>query len=55
MCTALVGPSGAGKPTLPRLLNRTAEPASGRVLLHGRPLPDRDVPMLRRRVGLVGQ
>jgi len=54
-CTALVGPSGAGKSTLLRLLNRLDEPGSGRVRLHGTPLPDLDVLALRRRVGLVGQ
>jgi UDP-glucose/iron transport system permease protein len=37
------------------LLNRLAEPTSGTVLLHGRPLPELDVLALRRRVGLVGQ
>ena len=54
-CTALVGPSGAGKSTLLRLLNRLDDPTSGRVRLHGVPLPDLDVLRLRRQVGLVGQ
>lgn len=54
-CTAVVGRSGAGKSTLLRLLNRLAEPTSGRILLHGRPLPEVDVLALRRRVGLVAQ
>jgi putative ABC transport system ATP-binding protein len=55
VCTAVVGRSGAGKSTLLRLLNRLAEPASGRILLEGRPLPELDVLALRRRVGLVSQ
>lgn len=55
MCTAVVGRSGAGKSTLLRLLNRLAEPTSGRILLDGRPLAEFDVLALRRRVGLVAQ
>jgi putative ABC transport system ATP-binding protein len=54
-CTAVTGPSGAGKTTLLRLLNRLEEPDSGRICLHGQPLPDLDVLALRRRVALVGQ
>jgi putative ABC transport system ATP-binding protein len=53
VCTAVVGPSGAGKSTLLRLLNRLEEPDSGRVCWQGIPLPDIDVPTLRRRIGLV--
>jgi putative ABC transport system ATP-binding protein len=55
ICTAVLGRSGAGKSTLLRLLNRLAEPSSGRILWHGRPLPEFDVLDLRRRVGLVAQ
>ena len=54
-CTALTGPSGAGKTTVLRLLNRLDEPDSGRVCLDGRPLPGLDVLALRRRVALVAQ
>ena len=52
---AIVGPSGAGKTSLLRLLNRLDEPTSGTVLLQGndyREIPTRE---LRRRVGMVMQ
>jgi putative ABC transport system ATP-binding protein len=53
--TGIVGPSGTGKSTLLRLLNRLADPASGAVRYRGRDLRDLDVLALRRDVGLVPQ
>jgi ABC-type methionine transport system ATPase subunit len=53
--SAVVGPSGSGKSSLLRCLNRLSEPERGRVLLDGtdtREIPPQD---LRCRVGLVGQ
>jgi putative ABC transport system ATP-binding protein len=52
---AIVGPSGSGKSSFLRLLNRLDEPTGGTVLVAGidyRGLPPRD---LRRRIGLVSQ
>ncbi len=54
-CTAVTGPSGAGKSTLLRLLNRLAEPTTGRITLGGVPIAELDVLALRRSVGLVAQ
>ncbi len=54
-CTAVVGPSGVGKTTLLRLLNRLDEPTSGRILLDDIPITEIDVLALRRRIGLVPQ
>ena len=53
--TAIVGPSGAGKTTLVRLLNRLDDPNAGDVLFEGRDVRDYDVLELRRRVQYVGQ
>ncbi len=51
--TALIGPSGAGKTSLLRLLNRLDDPTSGAVRFLGRPIVDFPVRELRRRVGFV--
>lgn len=53
--TGIVGPSGVGKSTLLRLLNRLADPAVGTVRYRGRDLREIDVLALRRDVGLVPQ
>jgi putative ABC transport system ATP-binding protein len=53
--TGIVGPSGIGKSTLLRLLNRLADPVVGSVRYRGRDLRELDVLQLRREVGLVPQ
>jgi len=53
--TALVGPSGAGKTSLLRLLNRLDGPTEGAIEYRGRPLHHLPVRQLRRRVGFVFQ
>ena len=55
VATAIAGPSGSGKSTLLRLLNRLADPTSGRVIFRGRDVRDLDVLDLRRRAVLVPQ
>ncbi len=54
----LVGPSGAGKTTLIKLLIRDELATAGQVLLDGQDLgrlPRRQVPRVRRKVGIVFQ
>ena len=52
---ALVGPSGAGKTSLIRLLDRLDDPSSGEVTYNGAPITSIPVRELRRRVGFVFQ
>lgn len=53
--TAIVGPSGAGKTSFLRCLNRLEDPDSGTVLLDGRDIRNLDPTALRKRVGMIFQ
>jgi putative ABC transport system ATP-binding protein len=53
--TALIGPSGAGKTSLLRLLNRLDDPSSGQIFYDSRPIVGYPVQELRRQVGFVFQ
>ena len=52
---ALVGPSGAGKTTALRLINRLVAPDQGTVLFQGQDVRGLDPVALRRRIGFVVQ
>jgi ATP-binding cassette, subfamily B, bacterial MsbA len=52
---AIVGGSGAGKSTIINLLYRFYDPAAGRILVDGVPLPELDLAAWRRRLALAGQ
>ena len=54
----IVGQSGAGKTTLMRLLTREERPSSGKIIVGGidyDKLHDHDIPLLRRKIGVVFQ
>lgn len=53
--TVMVGPSGAGKTSLLRLLNRLDDPVEGEIDFEGRPIGALPVREVRRRVGFVFQ
>jgi putative ABC transport system ATP-binding protein len=53
--TVLLGPSGAGKTMILRLLNRLEVPTAGEVRFRGQPVASIDPLALRRRVGMVFQ
>ncbi|WP_237213383.1 phosphonate ABC transporter ATP-binding protein [Falsiroseomonas oryziterrae] len=56
--TAIIGPSGTGKSTLIRCINRLVEPTAGEVLLHGEDiarLRGGALRAARRRIGMVFQ
>lgn len=52
---ALVGPTGAGKSTLAKLMARLYDPTAGRVTFGGVDLRDADAATLRRRITVVPQ
>jgi ABC-type methionine transport system ATPase subunit len=52
---AVVGPSGAGKTSMLRLLNRLDDPTGGSIAFDGAPIADVPVRTLRRRVAFVFQ
>lgn len=54
----IVGPSGAGKSTLLRMLTREVLPTSGKLIISHEDITkikDKDIPNLRRKVGVVFQ
>lgn len=56
--TAIIGPSGTGKSTLLRCINRLVEPTRGEVRLHGTELTGlngKALRLARRRIGMVFQ
>jgi phosphonate transport system ATP-binding protein len=56
--TAIIGPSGTGKSTLIRCINRLVEPTAGEIVFDGRDLVTLDRTALRaarRRIGMVFQ
>ena len=56
--TAIIGPSGTGKSTLVRCINRLVEPTSGEILFRGHDmvrLSSRALRAARRRIGMIFQ
>ena len=54
---SIIGPSGTGKSTFIRCLNRLETPTSGEILVDGVDMcaPDVDLPLMRRKMGMVFQ
>src|SRR6266446_8387303 len=56
--TAIIGPSGTGKSTLIRCINRLVDPTSGEIIFRGQDLArlgGRELRLARRRMGMVFQ
>jgi polar amino acid transport system ATP-binding protein len=54
---SIIGPSGTGKSTLIRCINRMETPTSGEIIVDGVDMcsPDVDLPKMRRKMGMVFQ
>ena len=54
---SIIGPSGTGKSTFLRCINRLEDPTAGEILIDGKSItaPSADVPALRRKMGMVFQ
>jgi len=54
---SIIGPSGTGKSTLLRCINRLEKPTSGEIIIDGKSItsPDANVPLIRRKMGMVFQ
>ena len=54
---SIIGPSGTGKSTFLRCLNRLETPTSGQILIDGQDMcaPDVDLDVMRRKMGMVFQ
>ncbi len=52
---AFIGPTGAGKSTMAKLITRFYDPTAGRVLIDGEDLRDVTLDSLRRQLGVVPQ
>ncbi|MET0492858.1 MAG: ABC transporter ATP-binding protein, partial [Actinoplanes sp.] len=52
---ACVGPTGAGKSTLAKLVTRLYDPTAGRILIDGHDLREVTLASLRRQIGVVPQ
>src|SRR5947207_12839240 len=56
--TAIIGPSGTGKSTLVRCINRLVDPTRGEILFRGQDLArlaGRQLRLARRRIGMIFQ
>jgi ABC-type methionine transport system ATPase subunit len=51
----IIGPSGSGKSSILRLMNRLDEPTSGQILFRDKPVADYSPQMLRRKIAMAFQ
>ncbi len=52
---ALIGPSGSGKSTTLRIMNFLEQPTSGEVFFKGKPIEQKNLVEMRKKIGMVFQ
>lgn len=52
---ALIGPSGSGKSTTLRIMNFLEKPTSGEVFFKGKPIEEKNLVEMRKKIGMVFQ